>query len=467
MNARLIKIWQDLLSSYYFIPALMALGAFVLAFITCHLDRNISTTTIKNLGLFYSNSPDSAHAILATIAGSMITVAGVTFSMTMVAVTSASAQFGPRLIGNFMRDKANQFTLGTYTATFVYCLLIMRIARVGNSETAQNGVTEIVPNISLLVALGMTLTSVGVLIYFIHHIPETLNVGNITARVGRKMRSEIDSLFPRSIGKANEDTANYEERYLLSEADGVSANYEGYIQTLHNTALIKIAQSHNLIIRVQFRPGDFCIKGNILAHFWHLNASPSVDEDTDIVAEIRACFAMGHERTVHQNILFLADELVEILARALSPGVNDPFTAINCMNWFHSSLKAYSVADTPSPYRYDEAGDMRVIAYPVSFDRFLSVICDQSRTYVASDRNTALHMMSILTELAAGCEHPERKMAFKHQLELLYAAAQSQLAGAIDLEDAKAHYQQALKIIADPSLFDREKNAQRWIGGRA
>ncbi|MDA8708796.1 DUF2254 domain-containing protein [Hellea sp.] len=165
MNARLIKIWQDLLSSYYFIPALMALGAFVLAFITCHLDRNISTTTIKNLGLFYSNSPDSAHAILATIAGSMITVAGVTFSMTMVAVTSASAQFGPRLIGNFMRDKANQFTLGTYTATFVYCLLIMRIARVGNSETAQNGVTEIVPNISLLVALGMTLTSVGVLKY--------------------------------------------------------------------------------------------------------------------------------------------------------------------------------------------------------------------------------------------------------------------------------------------------------------
>ena len=467
MNARLIKLWQDLLSSYYFIPTLMAVGAVILAFFTSHLDKNISGSAIRELGWFYSNSADGARAILSTIAGSMITVAGVTFSMTMVAVTSASAQFGPRLIGNFMRDKANQFTLGTFTATFVYCLLIMRVARIGDGENVENGVSAIVPNISLLVALGMTLTSVGVLIYFIHHIPETLNVGNITARVGRKLRSEIDSLFPQSIGNDDTDNIEHEDRYILNEAVKVRADYEGYVQALNNKALMKIAQSHDLVIRLQFRPGDFCVKGNVLAHVWGVEESDGKNDDTNIAAEVKSCFAMGHERTIHQNILFLADELVEILARALSPGVNDPFTAINCMNWFHSALEALSIAKFPSPYRHDENGDMRIIAYPVSFDRFVSVICDQSRSYIASDRNTALHMMSILTELTAGCEHPERKMTFKHQLEQLFIAAQSQLTGAIDLQDVKTHYQQALKIIADPSLFEREKNAQRWVGGRA
>lgn len=163
MNARLIKLWQDLQSSYYFIPGLMALAAIVLAEITCNIDSKFDIAIMKKMGWFYSNEADGARSILSTIAGSMITVAGVTFSMTMVAVSSASAQYGPRLIGNFMRDRANQFTLGTFTATFVYCLLILRVTHSG--ETGAESIAEFIPNISLLVALVLTLASVAVLIF--------------------------------------------------------------------------------------------------------------------------------------------------------------------------------------------------------------------------------------------------------------------------------------------------------------
>ena len=461
MNARLIKLWQDLQSSYYFIPALMGLGAIILAFITSQIDRNLGADYENYLGWFYSNSAEGARAILSTIAGSMITVAGVTFSMTMVAVTSASAQFGPRLIGNFMRDKANQFTLGTFTSTFVYCLLIMRVTRTGDPANADDQVVAIIPNISLLVALGMTLISVGVLIYFVHHIPETLNVGKITARLGRELRKTIEDLSDD--GDISDQNDVDMSQFLRENALDVKSENEGYVQAFNTDALLKLAKDHSLVIRIQFRPGDFCVKGNVIAHVWG-----SHDEASEkITRKIKTAFALGGERTVHQNVLFLADELVEILARALSPGVNDPFTAINCMNWFHSALNYLAHSTPASPYKFDDEGELRLIIFPISFERFLSVICDQSRPYVASDRNAAFHMVSILTELAAGCEDDARKQKIVEKLDDLYQAAQQQLTSKPDLDDLESRYSKSLEIINDPDLYDAELGRQGWLGGRA
>jgi len=461
VNANLIKLWQDLQSSYYFIPALMGLGAIILAVITSQIDRNLGTNHEKYLGWFSANSPEGARAILSTIAGSMITVAGVTFSMTMVAVTSASAQFGPRLIGNFMRDKANQFTLGTFTSTFVYCLLIMRVTRTGDPANVGNQVSAIIPNVSLLVVFGMTLISVGVLIYFVHHIPETLNVGKVTARLGRELRTTIQKI-------SDEDDKNIQSDVDLSrltqkDALAIKSDDEGYLQTFNKEALLKLAKEHGLIIRIQFRPGDFCIKGNVIAHVWgcHDGNSEKVEQ------KIKTSFALGGERTVHQNVLFLVDELVEILARALSPGVNDPFTAINCMNWFHSALNYLSHATPPSPYKVDDEGELRLIIFPISFDRFLSVICDQSRPYISTDSNATFHMISILTELAARCEDETRKEDIIEKLKDLNQAAQQHLPSKPDQRDLKARYLKSLDIIKDPDRYQSELDQRGWVGGRA
>lgn len=459
MNARIIKVWQDLQSSYYFIPGLMGLGSICLAYLTIHLDE-VYGLKVSEFGFFLSNKADGARTILATIAGSMMGVAATTFSITMVAVTSAAGQYGPRLIGNFMRDRGNQVTLGTFTSTFIYCLLILRVARTGDAEGTENAVAEFVPNISLLTAMGLTLSSVGVLIYFIHHVPETLNVGNITARVGRRLRKDIETLYPQEIGKQNKDEDVDMSRYSLTDAIEVKAKAEGYIQTVNEAALFASAKEHDAVIKIEYRPGDFATQGDVLVRVW-----PQGERDEDI-QRYRNAYAMGQDRTAHQNILFLADELVEILARALSPGVNDPFTAINCINWFHSAMKAFLRGQSPSPYRRDEDGALRIIAYPISFERFVSVLCDQSRAYVAADRNTTFKMMTILTELTASTDNASAKMILIRQLEKLKdAALQAQTSGP-DKADIKSRFALAESMISDKEKYIAEISSQGWIGGR-
>ena len=396
MSARLIKIWQDLQSSYYFIPGLMAFGAIFLAYVTIALDEIYGLKVSDDSIFFLSNKATGARTILATIAGSMIGVAATTFSITMVAVTSAAGQYGPRLIGNFMRDRGNQVTLGTFTSTFIYCLLILRVARTGDGTDAQDAITEFIPNISLLVAMGLTLMSVGVLIYFIHHIPETLNVGNITSRVGRRLSKDIETRYPMNIGRSENDKKVDLSEYKLSEAQIIRSRFEGFVQTLNEEALLKLCSDLGVVAKIEYRPGDFITKDDILVRVWSKD-NLTKEQKLDFLNG----FATGHSRSAYQNILFLADELVEILARALSPGVNDPFTAMNCINWFHSAMKRFAGGEYPSPFRHDEEGNLRLIAYPVTFERFVDAICNQSRAYVATDRNTAIKMMTVLTEIVS------------------------------------------------------------------
>ena len=474
MNARLIKFWNDLQSSYYFIPGLMALGAIFLAVFTSHIDKTLEVEIADKLGWFYSNKADGARAILTTIAGSMMTVAAVTFSITMVAVTSAAGQYGPRLIGNFMRDRANQITLGTFTSTFVYCLLILRVARTGDASGVENAVTEFVPNVSLLVAMLMTMFSVGVMIFFIHHIPETLNVGNITGKVGRKLRNDIKAMFPKEIGEGEEDAQENsksdddidEALYDNASSFQVTATAEGYIQAVNEDAILEWARANNSVVRMQYRPGDFAVKGNSLMQVWTLKGEKT-EPDEDALQTLRNSYAMGQDRTAHQNILFLADELVEILARALSPGVNDPFTAINCINWFHSGIKAMMSVQRPSPFRRDDDGKLRVIAHAVSFERFISVICDQSRPYISADRNAALKMLTVLTELAAEAENDQHRKILIKRIDNLRLSVKDNMPSSFDRQELENRFKQSERMIADKDYYTDILNSDGWGGGRS
>lgn len=430
MNARLIKAWNDLQSSYYFIPGLMALGAIILAYFTGHLDKHYNYEIAEKVGWFYSNKADGARAILTTIAGSMMTVASVTFSITMVAVTSAAGQYGPRLIGNFMRDRGNQITLGTFTATFVYCLLILRSARTGDGGSGDNAVTEFVPNISLLVAMGLTLASVAVMIYFIHHIPETLNVGNITGRLGRALRRKLEDEFPEN--SDDTDNANTEmplmEDLDIAKSDTVISHAEGYIQAINQDALTEYAAKHNYLIKLTVKPGDFITKGEGLVHVWTADQADELPEDA--YGKIRDAFAMGQEKTSYQNVLFLSDQLVEILARALSPGINDPFTAINCLHWFQSGLQASMRGVPLSPYIRDKSGRVRLSVPVLHFEDVMNSIGYKIRPYVAKDVNVAREMALMLTNLLDNARNePQKTLIRKHIQEFEDAVTEGLTSG--------------------------------------
>ncbi|MEO1135283.1 MAG: DUF2254 family protein, partial [Pseudomonadota bacterium] len=176
MHANLIKIIEDLRASYWFIPGCMTIAALFLSFFMQWLDAQYGAAWLRDYDWATATRTEGARSVLTVIAGSIIGVAGVTFSITIVAVSYASANFGPRLIGNFMRDRGNQLTLGTFIATFVYCLMILRTVRNAAAEDASQSFDAFVPHLSILMALGLSLASIGVLIYFFHHVPETINV---------------------------------------------------------------------------------------------------------------------------------------------------------------------------------------------------------------------------------------------------------------------------------------------------
>ncbi len=445
----------------------MAIGSVILAAITVAIDRALGSEDFRMAGIFAPNSIEGTRAILSIITGSMISIAGVTFSLTMVAVTNAAAQYGPRLIGNFMRDKANQFTLGVFTSTFIYSLLILRVAHTGDESVPGEAIPEFVPNISVLVAMLMTLLSVGVLIYFVHHIPETLNVGNITARIGRRLRDRLREL----VGAENEIRPRLEDGgcdFDVKQALRVTASDEGYVQTLNFPYLVKIASERDLLIDLQFQPGDFVVYGDILVDVWKSDGTHISEKKEEELAEnIRDAYAMGKARTVHQNALYLADELVEVLARALSPGVNDPYTAINCIHWYQSCLNVMLSAPDPVADRFDDQNKRRIIANPLTFEILLGVFAGKSRAYVASDKIAASAMLSMLGKLHARATMESRKKVLETEISNLVRATYDALPNEVDREAIAALATKIAAALQNDVSLEKARQEQDWLGGSA
>ncbi len=331
MLHRLQARWDEIRESYWFLPAILTALAVGLALLTVHIDQVTTHDWLSDFALVYTRGPDGARAVLATVAGSMITVAGVVFSVTIVALSLASNQFGPRLLRNFMRDRGNQVVLGTFVATFVYCLLVLRTVRGTDGN-------EFVPHLSVTVAIVLALASLGVLIYFIHHVAMSIQAPEIVANVANDMHEAIDRFFPEELGEENGDERPQREADVLPEdfdrdCGPVSARNSGYVQAIDGDLLIALAGENDLLIRLRRRPGQFVIEGSLLAEAW-----PSDRLSDDLMAAIRDTYLIGSRQTPAQDAAFAINQLVEVAVRALSPGVNDPFTALNCLDRLGESL---------------------------------------------------------------------------------------------------------------------------------
>lgn len=459
MRAFFINFIADLRASYWFVPGLMFLGALVLSFITLHLDALWGAEWMAKQDVFRLTDRDSARAVLSVVAQSMIGVAGVSFSITLVAVSFASSQFGPRLVGNFMRDRGNQFTLGTFTAAFIYALMVLR-----SVSPKSEDLELFVPQISVLTAIALAIMSVCVLIYFIHHVPQSIDIGNITATVGRQLRDRIADPFPEGGRDATLRDVSLER---FARGGAVHATETGYVRSLDVEALIEIATERDLILRLQYRPGDFVVAGDVLLHGVRADASDAGEPDLGDASDLRRAFAVGGERTAAQNLFFLADELVEICAFALSPGVNDPYTAVTCLDWLEAALREMAAGETPSPYRADESGAVRLIAHPVDFERMADRVLPRVTPYVARDAMTAVHLVRKLASLGHALDDPTRRAVVRRHMEALIDACESGL----DILSVRAAFAEAAvearDVLNDDAKAREMRFAQSWFGGSA
>ena len=349
--------WEALRATYWAVPSVMVAGALALAAGMVQLDRATGAQLLDRLSWVYTGGPEGARAVLSTIAASMITVAGVTFSITIVALTLASQQFGPRLLRNFLRDRGNQIVLGTFVSTFVYCLMVLRTVRGGDDS-------EFVPNLSVSVGVLLALFSLGVLIYFIHHASVSIQASQIIANVTRDLEHAIDSLFPERVGEGEgERPAPAGPPPAADAGEPVPSRRGGYIQAIDGTRLMAAAVERDLIVRVEARPGTFVREGSTLLR---VSGGQAGDDAGDA---LRGAFVIGADRTGTQDLLFFVEQLVELAVRALSPGVNDPGTARMCLDRLDQTLCRLASRVPPSPLRFDDAGTLRVIAESVAFEQ--------------------------------------------------------------------------------------------------
>lgn len=426
MNAWIIQSWLRLRSSYYFLPSLMCLVAIILALLTTIIDLRYQAEVRDLLGWFFASTVVSARSVLTTIAASMISVAAVTFSLTMVAVTTASGQYGPRLIGNFMRDRANQITLGTFVSTFLYCIVVLKSVSEEITIDAQSTV-GLSPSLSVMVALILTLISVGVLIFFVHHIPETLNVGTLTGKVAKTMIRQIRTgRFPTHSGLDTITCDPNAHPFDPTLSQRVRSRSSGYVQAVSLKGLLEYVEKSQLRVRLLHVPGDFIIQGSPIMEVISDDQSSDFDReefDSKTFKDLMSFIATGRERTEHQNLLFPADELVEISARALSPGISDPFTAINCIHWFGDiCIEMMDAPETPDCI-LDSQGTPRIWAKSVDFGRLCDALFGQLRQYASADENASRELLRILYQLKDRASSAMVK-PIDRQIETLHEAIQ-------------------------------------------
>lgn len=392
--------------SYWFVPAIMATLAITLSQAMVFVDRQLSPGWMNDQWWSGLNQPEGARTLLATVAGSMITVAGVTFSLTILAVSHATSHYGPRLVDNFMRDRGNQVTLGTFLATFLFCLLVLRTVRSGADSVDASFTPQIfVPHLSVLVGVVLTLCSVGVLIYFIHHVPESINIAHVLDRIATELSDKIREIYPETLGApAYQPPPNL----IADVAAGVRVYCEqpGYLQGIDETALLKFARHRDAIVLLLMQPGDFLLQGQQLAAV-KVGAHPDPDDSQDCTSHVLGSLAVGIARTPTQDIRFLINQLVEIAIRALSPGVNDPRTAIQCIDRLAQALCEVSQRTLPSRFRQDQAGHLRIIAAALTWDQFVQTALVQLVPYAKQDPNVSSHLRRRIGQVIEISEHAE------------------------------------------------------------
>ena len=376
-------------SSYWFYPGAMAAVALLLGVGMIWIDETFGHDPIARLSWYQQIRTDGARAVLSTIAGSMITVAGVVFSITIVALSYASSQYGPRVLTNFMSDRGNTITLGTFIATFLYCLMVLRTIRGGDED--------FVPQYAVIVAMLLAVCSIGVLIYFIHHVPQSIHINNVVAQIGERLIADARTRFPTLIGSSADEEVPVGPPEIDGEVVRVRCSATGYIQALSEGRLLELANKTDAIIRLRYRPGDFVTTGSPLADV------AASDWDDAASEALQRCFTVGRKRTPESDLMFLVSELVEIAARALSPGVNDPMTAITCIDWLGAAGAEFARRRLPQAVRVDDEGNPRIIAKPDDFACFVESGFGRLNQYAARDVVTSLHLLRVLGELSAAC----------------------------------------------------------------
>lgn len=373
---------------FLFLPGLVALAVGGLAPLLVWLDRSGGA---GGPGIGYQAEPDAARAVLATIAGSLITVAGLTFSITIVSLQLVSQQFSPRALRGFLGDRLNQTVAGAFIGTFIYCILVLRTVTQG-----ADGATDFVPGLSISVSVALAVASIALLLVFIHHMSHTIQVSAIAAGISDATLSTLEPLYADEFGTPtgdDPDTLVTEWSQHVSPQQ-VYPPRPGYLQSVAFEDLDRQDAARGIRASLRAAPGDFVTQTDVLLEYWAPDVKPELESLVHRLTIVQS------ERDLHQDADFGLRQLADIALKAISPGVNDPTTAVTCVGYLRAILERLAALETPAPVRRYERSDTTLIARARPFDEYLNTAFVELGRFGSADARIAEALLVALAAIA-------------------------------------------------------------------
>ena len=418
LSLRLSTWWGRMVRALWFWPAVSIL----LAVVGAELLVGVQPSDVGGLARF-GGTPEGARAILSTVAGSVITVTGLTFSLTVVALQVAASQFTPRLLSSFLADRGNQAVLSVFLGTFAYTLTVQRSVR---SPTEQ--ASGFVPDLAVGVGLLLTAASVGMLVYFFHHLTQQLRLETVL----QELRRDTLAAVHRTRGRGgDEDGADPDPEQELPDvpADGVvlRARRSGYLQAIRLDTLADAAIRHGVALRLAPAVGVHVTAGTTLGWAWPVDDAAHLDDEEEVDALARAVHGgihLGVDRSLDEDVAFGIRQLVDIAARALSPGVNDPTSAVAAIDAMAVVCSELARSPSPRAVRRDAEGRVRAAASMSTFGELLALACDQPRRYGRGEPALLTALLRMLTDVAETSRDDARVEAVHAQIDATVARAE-------------------------------------------
>lgn len=388
MMSRIRALREAIRTGFWAIPSACVLVAIGLALGLVQADDSLDT----HLWLAFNGGPDGAREVLSAISSSMITFTGLVFSITVVVLQLTSSQFSPRVLRTFLRDRLTQFSLGVFVATFVYSVTVLR--------TVTGGDQEFVPVLSTTVGLGLLLLSVGMFVAYIHHIATSIQVSAILAAIGAETRETIERRFPAGDGPRAAFPGARDEPVVAI----VVAPRSGVLTGIDPDRLVGLARAEGVTLRIDLRPGDFVPEGGPLVEVLGTGSADA--------GQVSAAITISSDRDMQQDVAFGLRQLVDIAERALSPGVNDPTTAVQALDQVHDLLRRLARRRLPDGLHRDHDGRVRLVTPPEEFSDYLDLALEEIDQYGAEVLQVQRRIDLLLADLALAAR-PEHRAAIE------------------------------------------------------
>lgn len=413
---RITHLREALRASLWFVPAVSSVVAFATAKLLVVADRRLDPEPRQ--WLLIGGDADGAREVLSTVSSSMMTFTGLVFSITILVLQLASSQFSPRVLRTFLEDRMTKRAMAVFVGTFVFALAVLPEVRAAPDR--------FVPKLSLLVAFVLVLVSVGVFIRYIDHMAHSIRAVSIIKRVAAEASVAIDEMYP----DVGEDVPEVDLDAALGPPDRVvtHSGRPGILSAIDEAALMEVAIACDVAIALVPMHGDFIPRDGALFRIW---GTAAVDENL-----VRKAILVEDERTPHQDPAFGFRQLVDIAERALSPGINDPSTAVQALDEIHDLLRRLSRRRFPSPYRRGPDGRVRVILPRPDWATYVRLSLDEIRQFGGRSIQVVRRMRALILD-CMDVAPPARRPILEEQLRLLDETTKRELPSRVDREIAR------------------------------